>query len=187
MTLNNLIPWRRKEVPIRKVENNYSSTPAVWRDLDNTWGEIEQLFDRYLGLSPNSLSNLMDSQFSPSLDVHETDKEFQINVEVPGMNEKEIEVTMTADMLTISGEKKEEKEENKKGMYRMERRYGSFSRSIPLPENYVDTNKVEATYNNGVLKIRLPKAEGYDRNLKKIPVSTGESNETKEGNGKSTA
>ncbi len=166
MTLNNLIPWGRKAVPIRRSDE-YASMPAVWSDFDSPWREMERLFDRAFNL--NTLGS-MESRFSPVLDVHETEKEFQINLEVPGMTEKDIDISMSRDTLTISGEKKEEKEENSKGIYRMERRYGSFSRSIPLPENCVDTDKAEASYKNGVLSIKLPKAPGYKESVRKIPV-----------------
>lgn len=168
MTLNNLVPWGRKMVPIRKSDD-YMSTPRVLSDFDNPWSELEQLFDRVFNMAPSRSFGAVD-RFSPVLDVHETDKEFQINLEVPGMTEKDIDISVSKDALVISGEKKEEKEENSKGIYRMERRYGSFSRSIPLPENGIDTDKAQAFYKNGVLSIKLPKAPGYKESVRKIPV-----------------
>jgi len=182
MTLNKLTPWGRKDLPIRRSDE-YSSTPAVWSDFERPWRYIDQLFDRFLNFSASPFGlNMMDSQFTPSLDVHETDKEFQITIEVPGMDEKDIDISMSKDMLTISGEKKEEKKENAKGVYRMERRYGSFSRSIPLPESCVETEKAAATYNGGVLTIKLPKTPGYKESVKKIPVVSN-TQARKDGNG----
>jgi HSP20 family protein len=136
------------------------------------WSDFDQLFDRFLNFSESPLSTLnsLDSRFNPNVDVHETDKEFQVSLEVPGMEEKDIDISMSRDMLTISGEKKEEKEENAKGIYRMERRYGSFTRQIPLPQNCVDTEKAQASYKNGVVTIKLPKTANYKESVKKIPV-----------------
>ncbi len=167
MTLSKIVPWGRKQVPIRRTEEYNPS--SSWDDFEEPWRDIERLFDRFFSAS-RFQGGAMSNQFSPSLDVHEGDKEFQITVEVPGMRENDIEVSMSRDMLTISGEKKEEKAENHKGIFRMERRYGSFSRSIPLPEHCVDTEKTEASYKNGVLTIKLPKTAGYKESVKKIPV-----------------
>jgi len=170
MTLGNLVPWGRKQVPIRRSED-YSSA-NLWADFEEPWSEMERLLDRFMNLSPGLLNNGAAVGFSPSLDLHETEKDFLINVEVPGMSVEDIDISMSKGMLTISGEKKEEKEENAKGIYRVERRYGSFSRAIPLPENCIDTDKAEATYKDGVLTLKLPKAVGYKESVKKIPVMT---------------
>jgi len=179
MTLSRIVPWGRKEVPIKRTEEY--NPPTVWAEFDEPWRDMERLFDRFFSLSPALMRSGMQQQFNPLLDVHETEKEFQINVEVPGMDENDIDVSMSKDMLTISGEKKEEKEENAKGIYRLERHYGSFSRSIPLPDNCVDTEKAEASYKNGVLTVRLPKAVGYKESVKKIPILKNKT----EGNGNS--
>lgn len=175
MTLNKITPWGRKQVPIRRTEEY--RPPTLWAELD----EVERMFDRFFSFAPGLLNGGMQQEFNPLLDVHETEKEFQITLEVPGMSEKDIDISMSRDMLTVSGEKKEEKEENAKGIYRVERRYGSFSRSIPLPDNCVETDKAEASYKNGVLTVRLPKAVGYKESVKKIPILTSKT----EANGSS--
>lgn len=92
----------------------------------------------------------------PKIDFHETEKEFRLTAELPGMTEEDIELNLSQEVLTLRGEKKEEKVEDDKGWYRMERQYGSFSRSIPLPAE-VDSAAIEATMKNGVLKIVMPK------------------------------
>lgn len=178
MTLTKIMPWGQKQVPVRRAQR-YNAPAGTWSDLDEPWREMERIFDRLFDLSPSLINSSTAQEFIPLLDVHETEKELQINLEVPGLTEKDIDISMSRDVLTISGEKKEEKEENAKGIYRMERRYGSFSRSIPLPENYVDTEKAEASFKNGILTIKLPKAVGYKEGVKKIPIMSHKT----EGNG----
>lgn len=171
MTLSKIVPWGQKQVPIRRTQEY--STPTIWADMNAPWREMEQLFDRVLGISPVTGSTSLAPDFSPLLDVHETEKSFQVSLEMPGMSEKDVDISISRDTLIVSGEKKEEKEENAKGIYRLERRYGSFTRSIPLPENCIDTDKAEAICKNGILTITLPKATGYKESVKKIPVLTG--------------
>lgn len=109
--------------------------------------------------------------FHPKIDVSETDKEVVVTAEIPGANEKDVEVTLTKDSLTIHGEKKVEKEEKKKNYYRMERSYGSFRRMIALPCE-VDESKVEAVFQHGVLKVTLPKTAEVQKSTRKIEVKT---------------
>jgi len=104
-----------------------------------------------------------------SLDVAETDSEVIVTTEVPGVDAKDIEITLTGDVLTIRGEKKEEKEEKKKNYRRMERWYGSFGRSVTLPSS-VDQSRIKAKVKNGVLTITLPKKE--EERPKAIKVET---------------
>lgn len=101
------------------------------------------------------------------MDVSETDKEVIVKAELPGMDPKEIDVSVRGDILTLAGERKQEKEEKGVNFHRVERSYGSFSRSIQLPAE-VDTGKVEASYKDGVLRITLPKAKAAA--VKKIQV-----------------
>jgi HSP20 family protein len=101
--------------------------------------------------------------------VSETDKEIKVSAELPGMDEKDIDVSLTRDSLTIKGEKKQETEDKGEDYYRMERSYGSFTRSIPLPIE-VDTDKVQATFKKGVLEITLPKTARAIQETRKIPV-----------------
>jgi len=107
----------------------------------------------------------------PRLDMSESENELEISTELPGMDEKDIDVSLTKNVLTIKGEKKMEKEEKKKDFYRRERSYGSFKRSIPLPMD-VDTDKVDATFKKGVLTIRLPKTREAKKEARKIAVKT---------------
>jgi HSP20 family protein len=105
----------------------------------------------------------------PAVDIAETDKAYEITAELPGMDEKNIEVKFADGVLTIKGEKKDEKEEKKKDYYLSERSYGSFQRSFQVPEG-VDTDKIEATFKKGILTVALPKSTEAQKATKKIDV-----------------
>jgi len=96
--------------------------------------------------------------WSPALDVHETEDAYVVEAEVPGLDKKDIEITVLEDLLTIKGERKRDDEVKEASYHRIERSYGSFQRSISLP-NSVDSGKVTARFKNGVLHITLPKRE----------------------------
>ncbi len=132
--------------------------------------EMNSLFDNFFrgGFGSETLESRM-GLFTPQIDVSETDKEIKISAELPGMDEKDIEVSLSKDMLTIKGEKKEEKEDKGKDYYSMERSYGSFSRTIPLSDEVQD-NKVDATFKKGVLTITLPKSEKAVKETKKVAI-----------------
>jgi HSP20 family protein len=167
MSITDLIPWRREErkVPVKREEE---------RSLLSFQQEMNRLFDEFFGgwgLAPfREIPEPWDA-FSPRVDVVEGDKEVTVSTELPGMDEKEIEVSLSHGVLTISGEKREEKEDKGKNYYRMERSYGSFQRSIPLPGE-VDEEKAKATFNKGVLTITLPKTAKAQAH-KRIPIRTG--------------
>jgi HSP20 family protein len=108
----------------------------------------------------------------PAVDISEKEKEYEVTAELPGMEEKDIDVKFADGMLTIKGEKKEEKKEKKKDFYLSERRYGSFQRSFQVPEG-VDTDKIEASFKNGVLTVTLPKTAEAQRQAKKIAIKKG--------------
>jgi HSP20 family protein len=106
---------------------------------------------------------------APAVDVVEKEKEYEISAELPGMDEKNIEIKLSNGTLTIKGEKKEEKEERDKDYYLSERRYGSFLRSFQVPEG-VDAAKIEATFAKGVLTVKLPKSAEAQKGEKKIAI-----------------
>jgi len=103
----------------------------------------------------------------PVIDISETEKEYMITGEIPGVDAKDLDVTLTDGILTIKGEKKQENEEREENYHRIERHYGSFERSFRIPEK-VKTDKLNATYKDGVFKLSLPKAEVVE--AKKIEV-----------------
>jgi HSP20 family protein len=107
---------------------------------------------------------------APSIDVSETDSELKIEADLPGVEEKDVDVVISDNVLTIKGEKKAEKEEKKKDFHLVERSYGSFSRSLTLPFA-ADPNQANATFKNGVLSISLPKPPEIKAKAKKIAIS----------------
>jgi HSP20 family protein len=106
---------------------------------------------------------------SPNVEVKELADSYEISAELPGIDEKDIELTLRDGMLTLKGEKKSEKKEEKENLYVSERSYGSFMRSLQLPEN-VDAQRVSAQFDKGVLTVRLPKSAEKPSNAKKIDI-----------------
>jgi HSP20 family protein len=109
---------------------------------------------------------------APAVDIAESDKAYEITAELPGLDEKNIEVKLANGTLTIKGEKQEEKEEKKKDYYLHERHFGSFERCFRVPEG-VDANKIEARFKKGVLTVTLPKTPEAQKAEKKIAVKAG--------------
>jgi len=105
----------------------------------------------------------------PSVDVRETDKGLEVTAEIPGVEEKDIDVTLANGILTIRGEKKFERDQKESGYHLMERSYGSFSRSLPLPFD-VDEKAVTAAFDKGVLKVSLPKSPQAESKVRRIAV-----------------
>lgn len=166
MSITSMIPWRRGEkvLPIRR---------DMADPLSTFHGRIDDMFERFFddfSLAPFSEWE-NGRNFHPHVDVAETDQEIKVTAELPGMEEKDIEVSLSHDRLTIRGEKKEEKEEKSQHYYHMERSYGSFQRSLPLPAE-VEQDKVEAAFKNGVLTVKLPKTLEAQITSKIIPVKS---------------
>ena len=143
-----------------------------WRpthDLMNIRDEMSRLFDNFFAGLPERGKELLGGEWSPSVDVSETDEEVVVTAELPGVKQDEVDITITDDVLTLKGEKKEEKEVKEKNYHRVERTYGSFQRSIGLPTG-VEAGKAKATYKDGVLCITIPKAEEAKPKQIKIDV-----------------
>lgn len=162
MAITDLVPWKRgkREVPVRREEVE-SPFYALQR-------EMNQLFDDFFsgfGLRPFGA-------FTPRVDLTESDKELKVIAELPGLDENDIEVSLAHNTLTISGEKKAETEDKGKNYYHLERSYGAFQRSIPLP-NEVEADKVKADFKKGVLSITLPKTPEAQKRTKKIAIKAG--------------
>jgi HSP20 family protein len=166
-----------------KIEKTSPSTLQPWRPFESLRRDIDRLFDDFTGRfwrSPFGRSFDLDpfrraeAGFGavPAVDVTQTDKSYEIMAELPGMEEKNVEVKLSNGILTIKGEKRDEKEEKQKDYYVRERSFGSFERSFQVPED-VDTNKVSASFKKGVLTVMLPKSAEAQKAEKKIEIKAG--------------
>jgi len=164
------------------VEVKKTPAPAPGRNVTDPWqslrGEMDRLFDRFTGFGWPSMRRAFETMptfetsFSfnaPAVDVTEDDKGFKISAELPGLDEKDIDVSVTGDVLTIKGEKRQEKEAKDKNWYVSERSYGSFQRAFTLPDG-VDRNKIAASFSKGVLTVTLPKSAEAQKQQQKIEV-----------------
>jgi HSP20 family protein len=171
-----------KKMPAKSEAGEPERVPAERWPLASLRREIDRLFDDFhLGGFRRSLARFDVEPFwrgvtgfgaVPAVDIAEKDKEYEVTAELPGMDEKNIDVKFADGVLTIKGEKQEEKEEKKKDFYLSERRYGSFQRSFQVPKG-VDADKIEAKFANGVLTVRLPKSAEAQKSEKKIAIKKG--------------
>jgi len=173
------------KLPVKIDKKAAAPAPlGQWAPVESLRREIDRLFDSFhegawrlpFGRPAFDLELAWPRETSwaiaPAVDVAEKDKEYEITAELPGMDEKNIEIKMSNNVLTIKGEKTEEKEEREKDYYLSERRYGSFTRSFQVPEG-VDTGKIEATFAKGVLTVKLPKTAEAQKSEKTISVKPG--------------
>jgi HSP20 family protein len=142
-----LIPYGRK---------NWLSDP--FRELETLQREMNKLFDLSYAGTPWQDTNLLASEWAPAIDVYDSKDNILVKAELPGLKKDEIDVSIQDNQLVIKGEKKKDTEVKEEDYYKTERFYGSFYRSIQLP-SAVKEEKVEAKYENGVLKLTLPKKE----------------------------
>ena len=166
MNISDLVPWKSNErggqVAVRR-----GSYPSAFQN------EFNRLFEDFFensGLTP--WSERFDG-FNPRVNVAEREKEIEVTAELPGIAEEDVDISLTRDVLTIKGEKKQESERKEDNYTRVERSYGSFSRTISLPADVVDADNVEATFKNGVLTIVLPKREEAQQVSRRIAVKAG--------------
>jgi HSP20 family protein len=134
--------------------------------------EMERLFETYMGrpfLSPFLRRPPMMQELAPNVDVFEENDHVVVRAEMPGIKKDQIEVNLTADTITLSGEKKQEEKVEKKDYFRMESSYGTFARTIRLPCE-VETEKAEAKYQDGILEIRVPKTTAARERVRKLTI-----------------
>lgn len=169
MALTSLIPWKKNgtKLPVRH-QRGADALLDLKRRMDRLFDEF---FERPFSIAPFFGDYDFFGDFVPRIDVSETDKEITVLAELPGMEPEDIKITFSRNALTISGEKHAEVEEQDRHFYRAERSYGSFYRSIPLPDE-VDEDKIDATFKNGVLKVKLPKTADAQKRSKQILIKT---------------
>jgi len=127
-----------------------------FRDLMLLRDRMNRLFEDLVTSPRFEDSELVQSTWSPAVDIYETENELVLTAELPGVEEKDVEIKIEDNTLSLKGERKFEKETREENYHRIERAYGSFYRSFSLP-NYVDQEKISAEYENGLLKIHMPK------------------------------
>ena len=132
-------------------------------------GDMDRFFN-HLNTDFFDFRTIPEQNHFPKVDVTETKNEFSISAELPGMDDKDIDVTLGDGTLTLKGEKKVEKEDKQGEFYSRERSYGSFQRTFKVPET-IDQNKINASFNKGILTVKLPKTLESRKEVKKIPIN----------------
>ena len=182
MDIKKLAPWNwfKKEqegntLPIRRQE-----TRTQYADpFSQIRQEIDRVFDSAfsgfgfpsIGFGRELTPAAQTDWLKPTLDVGASDKEYTISVELPGVDEKDVQLELINDTLKIKGDKKQQKEEKEKNYYRMERSYGSFQRVLSLPED-ADQDNIKAVYKNGIMNITIPRKAAPKTEVKQIEIKT---------------
>jgi HSP20 family protein len=163
MTVRDLLHLGKSSVPVTSGSNPI----LAFRD------EVNKLFNDFFGevSIPSWARGIAEPAFAvtPAMDVTENDKEFKVSAELPGLETKDIQITASEGYLTIKGEKKEEKKEEREGYFRQERSYGSFQRVVALPDT-ANFDKAEAHFKNGILTLSIPKKAGAQSKERKIEI-----------------
>ena len=178
---NGEIPMAEATTKLPVKTESKDTAPASsrsWYPFETLRREVDRLFEDFDGWSAPFKRSVFDyapfGRFAPSarvpaVDIAEKDGNYEITAELPGIDEKDVEVRLADGGLTIRGEKKEQKEEKQKGYHLSERRYGAFERFFAVPEG-VDEDKVSAVFKNGVLTVTLPKTAEAQKREKKIAI-----------------
>ena len=156
-----LSPFRRRE---RGLAPTGAGMPELFREMEDRMRRIWQEFP-LMGAPGEAM------EWAPRVDVSETDDEVKLKAELPGLSPEDLDISLDRDRLILKGEKKEEREKEEKGYYMSERSFGSFYRAIQLPAE-VDPQKVEASFKNGVLDIKLGKQEEAKKRITHIDVKS---------------
>jgi HSP20 family protein len=178
MTLKEIVPWRWGG--LRRWDDEERPFESFLREMDTLHKDMDRLFDDFWkGSGHHSMMttprhSMMGapwqySEVMPRVDETEDEKAFHIRVELPGMDQDDVDINLANGMLTIRGEKKREDEEKGKDFYRKERSFGAFRRTLPIPAE-VDENAIDATFKKGVLCIELPKTEAARKKVTHIDI-----------------
>lgn len=167
MSVRDLIPWgRNNQAPANYGRGDQRPFSVLHREMNRMFDDVFRGFDARF---PTFGSPLSFQQGWPRIDVSETDSEVRITAEMPGMEEKDIELLLDGDVLTIRGEKRSEADENGKDRQFSERFYGRFERCLSLNAE-IDKDKVDASFKSGVLTITVPKTETPQTSAKRITI-----------------
>ncbi len=182
MDVKKLVPWnwfkKEEEDSVRNVPVRHSDPQGTfYSPLMQLHQEIDRIFDNMFrtfagwpfGGEPVMGQAAVAGILKPTVDIAASDREYTISVEVPGVDEKDIQLELAGNTLTIRGEKKKEHEEKNKNFYRMERAYGAFQRVLSLPED-ADQDSIEASFKKGVLTITIPRKAQPQAETKKIEI-----------------
>ena len=161
MALKDLAPWHHGKGSAPSLGDLHREVDRVFDSFWSGFGTPSPLGEKSGGLA-----------FDLRVDTSEDDKAYHVTAELPGMTEKDVEVTFADNTLTISGEKKEEKEVKEENYHRRERSFGAFRRSFTLPAE-VDEGKISAAFKDGVMTIDLPKSKTAQKKAKKITIQRG--------------
>ncbi|ADD67836.1 heat shock protein Hsp20 [Denitrovibrio acetiphilus DSM 12809] len=178
MSVKKLVPWNwfKNEEEEEKtstdiVKNRIGSFEhpfhRVQREMDNLFNSLTRDFWTDIPSMHRGFAEIL----KPTLDLGETQDDYKISVEVPGVEEKDISIELVDNSLVISGEKKNESKTREENYHRVERSYGSFRRVLTLPEN-ADQNSIRAEFKNGVLKVSIPKKQISGSIVKKIAINS---------------
>lgn len=186
MDLKKLAPWNwfKKEEEQRgttlPVTVHREGPSRSYGPMAQFHQELDRMFDNFfrgfgfpsMGFGREHSLSVPEEWLRPTLDIAAGEKEYTISVELPGVDEKDVQLELSDDTLVIKGEKKQEKEEKEKNYYRMERSYGSFQRVLSLPED-AEHEGIGAVYKNGILKITIPRKAAPVKESRQIAIKSG--------------
>jgi HSP20 family protein len=169
MAFRDLIPWSRQEnrlpVPVSAARDRDTDS----HPLLSLHREVNRLFDdAFRGFGVPALAGFDHAAGWPHVELGETDKELRVTAELPGLDEKDVEISVEEGALTLRGEKRSEVEDKDRGY--SERSYGRFERRIGLPKG-IDRDQASASFRNGVLTVTLPKTEAANEDVRRIPIN----------------
>lgn len=165
MSVRDLMPFSRTSVPISRESNPMMAFQDEMNRLFSDFFGETFLPSWWRGTIAPSLS------FSPAIDISKGEKELRITAEIPGLDSKDVHISAADGYITIKGEKSQESKEEQDGYVRQERSFGSFHRTIPLPDT-ADTDKAEASFKNGVLTLHIPNKAGAASKQRKIEIKS---------------
>jgi len=136
------------------------------REISTIQGEVNRLFNTFFDTPVNA----GERRWLPAMDLVESDEHFLLRADLPGLSEEDVQIELEDNVLTVSGQRASEHEQNKNGVHRVERAYGRFTRSLTLPEGF-DPEGIEASFDRGVLEVRIPKPE--ERKPRRVAINVG--------------